>query len=103
MVEIDGQQIPSSLEKSARRAMMATLVIFIPDAAQPSQTNADNLTLITNSPELLTPYVSGLDANVRIAWTPEQHPVIRYINANGFNNHTAWVGIARNPRLNNLV
>jgi hypothetical protein len=55
MVAIDGQQMPSSLEKSARRAMMATLVIFIPDAAQPSQTYADNLTLITNSPELLTP------------------------------------------------
>jgi len=83
--------------------MMATLVIFIPDAAQPSQTYADNLTLITNSPELLTPYVTGLNADVRVTWTPEQHPVIRYINAYGFNNHTAWIGIARDPRLNNFV
>jgi hypothetical protein len=57
----------------------------------------------SNSPELLAPQIAGLHADMRIAWTPEQHPVIRYINANGFNNHTAWVGIARNPRLNNFV
>jgi hypothetical protein len=40
---------------------------------------------------------------VRIAWTPEKHPLIRDIYAYGFNNHTAWIGIARDPRLDNFV
>ncbi|MEH6042452.1 terminase small subunit [Escherichia coli] len=38
MVSIDGQHTPSSLLKSARRAIIATLDNFMPDAAQPSHT-----------------------------------------------------------------
>ncbi|CTQ15448.1 conserved hypothetical protein [Klebsiella variicola] len=46
MVAIEGQQTPSSLLKSARRAMIATLDSFIPEDAQASQTYPVNLVLM---------------------------------------------------------
>ncbi|ERK18591.1 hypothetical protein L579_1915 [Pantoea sp. AS-PWVM4] len=44
--------------------MMATLVIFIPDAAHPSQTYADNLTLIPDPyfPEVTLELVKRAEA-----------------------------------------
>ena len=64
--------------------MMATIVIFMPDDAQPSQTNADNLTLMIYpnlSEILLEPFERAEALTMFVLVTQVDNPVVLWLPA----------------------
>ncbi|WP_421930373.1 hypothetical protein [Pantoea agglomerans] len=74
--------------------MMATIVIFMPDDAQPSQTNADNLTLMIypNLSEILPePFERAEALAMFVVVTQVDNPVVLWLQANDPHRDAALV------------
>jgi hypothetical protein len=74
--------------------MIATIVIFMPDDAQPSQTNADNLTLMIypNLSEILLELFERAEALAMfIVVTQVDNPVVLWLPANDTHRDAALI------------